>query len=49
MGASLFAEEQRKGLYLQKILLLLFFFFFFFNFGPPKEDIFSGHLLSPVF
>ena len=25
------------------------FFFFFFNVGPPKEDIFSGHLLSPVF
>ena len=22
---------------------------FFFNVGPPKEDIFSGHLLSPVF
>ena len=21
----------------------------FFNVGPPKEDIFSGHLLSPVF
>ena len=25
------------------------FFFLFFNVGPPKEDIFSGHLLSPVF
>ena len=22
--------------------------FFFFNVGPFKEDIFSGHLLSPV-
>ena len=22
---------------------------FFFNVGPPKEDIFSGHLLSPIF
>ena len=22
---------------------------FFLNVGPPKEDIFSGHLLSPVF
>ena len=21
----------------------------FFNVGPPKEDIFIGHLLSPVF
>ena len=25
------------------------FFFFFFNVGPPKEDILSGHLLSPIF
>ena len=22
---------------------------YFFNVGPPKEDIFSGHYLSPVF
>ena len=22
---------------------------FFFNVGPPKEDIFSGHLLCPIF
>ena len=22
---------------------------FFFNIGPSKEDIFSGHLLSPIF
>ena len=21
----------------------------FFNVGPPKEDIFPGHLLSPIF
>ena len=27
----------------------IFFFFFFLNVGPPKEDIFSGHLLSPIF
>ena len=25
------------------------FFCFFLNVGPPQEDIFSGHLLSPVF
>ena len=24
-------------------------FFFFFNVGPPKEEIFSGHPLSPLF
>ena len=24
------------------------FFLFFFTVGPPKEDIFSGHLLSPL-
>ena len=23
--------------------------FFFFYVGPPKEDIFSGHFLSPLF
>ena len=22
---------------------------FFFNVGPPKEDIFPGHLLCPIF
>ena len=27
----------------------MYIFFFFFNVGPPKEDIFSGHLLSPLF
>ena len=30
-------------------LIKIYQFFFFFNVGPPKEDIFSGHLLSPVF
>ena len=29
--------------------LILHYFRIFFNVGPPKEDIFSGHLLSPVF
>ena len=27
----------------------LYLHLIFFNVGPPKEDIFSGHLLSPVF
>ena len=26
-----------------------FYFYLFFNVGPPKEDIFPGHLLSPIF
>ena len=30
-------------------LKTVLFFLFFFNVGPPKEDIFSGHLLSPIF
>ena len=24
-------------------------FSFFLNVGPPKEDVFSGHLLCPIF
>ena len=26
-----------------------YYYYFFLNVGPPKEDIFSGHLLSPIF
>ena len=35
-----------RSLVTQELTLL---FFFFFNVGPPKEDIFSGHLLNPIF
>ena len=30
-------------------MLIFFYFFIFFYVGPPKEDIFLGHLLCPIF
>ena len=41
-------EEVRDSNFgeVSKIILLLLFFF---NVGPHKEDIFSGHFLSPIF
>ena len=33
----------------QYTVFFFFFFFLFINVGPPKEDIFSEHLLCPIF
>ena len=39
----------RTAFYKQNKIQNIIIIFFFFNVGPPKEDIFSGHLLSPIF
>ena len=31
------------------MILYIYIYYFFLNVGPPKEDIFSGHLLNPIF
>ena len=51
---TLYLQKHHYFLLISGKFLIFFIFdpsdvFFFFNVGPPKEDIFSGHLLSPIF
>ena len=42
-------DFEAQDTFVDTFLTWVLLFFFFFNVGPPKEDIFSGHPLYPIF